>query len=364
MRRGASRKRSGRQAATESLDAFRAAVVASALTFENLGRFNLRIAGPMARHTSQRQPSLFIAALLPVLLALAGCGRIQPGTSEGLTPREALKGRDVESSRLAEGKKIYEEYCVGCHGVKGDGKGVAARFLDPAPRDFTSGIFKFAAVPSGQLPRDEDLLRTLRHGLPGSSMPSWQLLSEQERLSVLAYIKTFSPVWKENAAGNPIAVSDDPYRSDGVEGARRAVARGREVYHVIATCWQCHPTYATQAEVNEWAKSNDAGKVELRADAARSSLVTDGWGRPLMPPDFPKRRMKAGTSLQDLYRTIGAGIGGTAMPMWKDGLEEKDLWALVYYVKSLADQRLRRPGAIPSGAEKSAHLTAAKQAGE
>jgi mono/diheme cytochrome c family protein len=134
------------------------------------------------------------------------------------------------------------------------------------------------------------------------------------------------------------------------------VARGREVYHVLATCWQCHPSYATQEEVNEMARANDAGTVELRSDAARPTLVTDTWGRPLMPPDFRARRMKAGTSLQDLYRTIGAGIGGTAMPTWKDGLEEKDLWALVYYVKSLADQRLRHTHAIRSGTPEAADL--------
>ena len=38
---------------------------------------------------------------------------------------------------------------------------------------------------------------------------------------------------------------------------------------------------------------------------------------------------------QDLYRTIGAGIGGAAMPQWKGALPEDSLWALVYYVQSL-----------------------------
>jgi len=297
--------------------------------------------------------------LLLAALGLCACEKIRPGTQEGFGPQEALRGRDAEAARLAEGKKIYQEYCVGCHGVKGDGQGRAARFLDPRPRDFTSGTFKFAAVPSGQLPRDEDLLRTLRHGLPGSSMPSWQLLSEQERISVIGYLKTFSKVWSESAPGTPIAMSGDPFRSEGLEGARRAVAHGREVYHVLATCWQCHPSYATQEEVTAMAKANDAGKVELRTNAERPEMVSDAWGRLLQPPDFRVRRLKNGSSLQDLYRTIGAGIGGTAMPTWKDGIEEKDLWALTYYVKSLADQRWRRPQAIPSRATEPAAPAAA-----
>src|SRR5262249_61225137 len=42
---------------------------------------------------------------------------------------------------------------------------------------------------------------------------------------------------------------------------------------------------------------------------------------------------------EDLYRTIGAGIGGAAMPQWKGALPEESLWALVYYVQSLVATR-------------------------
>ncbi len=88
--------------------------------------------------------------------------------------------------------------------------------------------------------------------------------------------------------------------------------------------------------------------VTLRPNAGRPEMVTDAWDRPLRPTDFPENRLKSGSAVEDIYLTIASGIGGTAMPTWKDGLEEKDLWALSYYVKSLADQRWRRPNAIPS----------------
>ena len=42
---------------------------------------------------------------------------------------------------------------------------------------------------------------------------------------------------------------------------------------------------------------------------------------------------------EDLYRVIGAGIGGAAMPTWKGALPEENLWALVYYVQSLVQLR-------------------------
>jgi mono/diheme cytochrome c family protein len=208
-------------------------------------------------------------------------------------------------------------------------------------------VFKFASVPSGQIPRDEDLLRTVTRGLPESSMPSWQLLSEAERRAVVAYIKTLSPSFGERPAGPAIAISDDPYAAGDLESLRRAIARGRVVYHVTATCWQCHAAYATQEEVGRMAAA-EGTEVELRPDAFRPEPVVDVWDQTIVPTEFTTRRLKNGGSPADLYRTIAAGIGGTAMPTWKDALEERDLWALAYYVKSLADRRWRRPQAVPS----------------
>src|SRR3989338_11069433 len=50
---------------------------------------------------------------------------------------EAAKG-DKEA-----GKKVYEKKCAWCHGWTGAGDGPAADFLNPRPRDFTSGIYKY-----------------------------------------------------------------------------------------------------------------------------------------------------------------------------------------------------------------------------
>src|SRR5206468_5956196 len=85
----------------------------------------------------------------------------------------------------------------------------------------------------------------------------------------------------------------------------------------------------------------------------------------LLPPDFTFTRVKTaypvGTEVnegelqyveyteamqrEDLYRTIGVGIGGAAMPGWKGVLEEDKLWALVYYVQSLVNTRETGEGA-------------------
>ena len=74
-------------------------------------------------------------------------------------PDELLRGASSkEAATLKRGREQYSLYCAGCHGESGDGAGQAARFLNPKPRDFRKGRVKFAAVPAGTLPRDEDLL--------------------------------------------------------------------------------------------------------------------------------------------------------------------------------------------------------------
>lgn len=254
----------------------------------------------------------------------------------------------AQSTHAAEhpGKRAYDRYCAGCHGVAGDGKGPAAIFLDPKPRDFTSGKFKFGSVPAGELPTDQDLDRILVHGLSGTSMPAWPLLPQQERAQIIEYIKTFSPEWHRSAPGVPIAVTEDPYRGD-VESIRKAVARGEVVYHTVTTCWQCHPGYVSAERFAELYAAQKRRPPPLRPDFHKPVMKPDGWGQPLMPTDFKTDRIKTGIELKNLFIVIAAGIGGTAMPTWKDSIPDEDIWALAYYVRWLADQRNDRLRNLP-----------------
>jgi cytochrome c oxidase cbb3-type subunit 2 len=94
--------------------------------------------------------------------------------------------------RPGPGRAVYEARCVGCHGPKGDGNGPAATFLSPRPRNFTLGVFKFRTTPSGSLPTDGDLFRTVTRGVRWTAMPTWHELPGNERLAVVMYIKTRS----------------------------------------------------------------------------------------------------------------------------------------------------------------------------
>ena len=82
------------------------------------------------------------------------------------------------------GKVVYVKWCAGCHGDQGDGKGEAANYMLPRPRDFTGAIYKIRTTASGQLPTDADLMRAIDEGLPGTAMPAWKArLSESQRLA-------------------------------------------------------------------------------------------------------------------------------------------------------------------------------------
>jgi mono/diheme cytochrome c family protein len=276
----------------------------------------------------------FLAATLALLIA--GCG----GKPAFTKPR-VLGGETVSAARLNRGREVYEIYCFACHGLKGDGRGPAAIGLRPPARDFTLGLFKFAAVPSGQLPRDADLVRIVRGGLHGTAMLPWKDVPEQGLLDAIQYLKTFSPKWAVRRQGREIVPGPDPW---GEARRREAETRGMKVYHGLAQCASCHPAYESKETIDAASRELVGRAAVLREDAYVSKLTDSEYGVKLMPPDFTRDDLRAGTTLPDLYRTIAAGIGGTAMPSWKGSLPEGDLWALAYYVRFLSGLR-GTPGA-------------------
>jgi mono/diheme cytochrome c family protein len=89
-------------------------------------------------------------------------------------------------TEVAGGYGLYRKYCLHCHGTQGGGDGATAPFLFPRPRDYRPGIFKFTSTaPSTPKPTREDLRRTIRKGLDGSSMPAFEALLEADEVEGL-----------------------------------------------------------------------------------------------------------------------------------------------------------------------------------
>jgi mono/diheme cytochrome c family protein len=273
---------------------------------------------------------------LTAVAAVAGCGK-------EFTETLVLGGLSVDPEILNRGKEAYMQYCYACHGKQGDGQGPASRGYRPAPRDFREAKFKFAAVPPGTLPHDDDLARIIKGGLEGTPMLPWQVPEDQLN-SIIQYIKTFSPRWKTEKPGERILQTPDPWKGKEPE----AKVRGMKVYHGLAQCWACHPAYATKQEIYDASKeTRGQGSADFRQDlyhpVAKEADYKDGDHKLLLlPPDFLRHPIKSGSTLPDLYRIIASGIGGTAMPQWKGSLPEEDIWAMAHYVKDLADLRDKR----------------------
>lgn len=191
---------------------------------------------------------------------------------------------------LERGEVVYRKACAACHGERGDGMGPASMYLEPRPRDFTSGAFKFRSTPNGELPTDADLVRIVAEGVPGTQMPAWRrVLTQREIADVVAYLKGFSEDFQDGAP-EALPVPEPP------EAGPAAVFEGRMVY-MLMECWACH-----------------GGKG--RGDGKSGKTLDDDWGRKIRPWNLTLHRYKAGNDPKSLYRTFSTGLNGTPMPAY------------------------------------------------
>ncbi len=98
------------------------------------------------------------------------------------------------AAEAAAGKALFEANCASCHGTSGKGDGPVGAALNPPPRDFSVGAFKFDANGDGKPGDDADLTLVIQKGAMaygGSAlMAPWPTLTEAQIGDVIAYIRT------------------------------------------------------------------------------------------------------------------------------------------------------------------------------
>lgn len=252
----------------------------------------------------------------------------------------------VAVERLEAGEAAYRRHCIGCHGSTADGAGPAARHLEPRPRNFRRGVFKFTSTPNGEPPLAADLFQTLTRGLSGSSMPDFRLLSTETRHDLVEYVRYLAirgsyeqllldVAWDEEELPDADDLADTVIRRWSPARLRAlyppisepavtpdGIARGRELFLSAsgANCVACH---------------GETG----RGDGASAGEFRDDWGYPIRPRDLTSGVYRAGSQPADLYRSIASGVSGTPMPAYAGSLGPEDTWALVHFVQSLRDPR-------------------------
>ncbi len=256
--------------------------------------------------TWERRPLVRPGALFLLLLG-AVAGAVCAAESSNFVQAASL-------STLLQGRAVYLKNCVFCHGPSGDGRGEMGLTVLPRPRNFRAAVFKFRSTPSGTLPTDDDLARTIRGGLSGTAMPIFATLREREVRAVIAYVKSFSPRW--NQAENyvlPMPISKTPsWFRNPAELTRRA-QRGKPLF--TTACAPCH-----------------GPKGDGRGDAA--SGMKDSFDEPVMPSDL-RQPLRCGPEPKDIYRTLLTGLDGTPMPAFAGALSEDQRWEIIAHVLEL-----------------------------
>ncbi len=269
---------------------------------------------------------------------------VRPGVAKSVKyqpnpPAPAVPDGLPDAEAVRRGQVVYQKQCAVCHGIQGDGNGFLAFGFDVKPRDFRQGWYKFRTTKSGNRPTFEDVERTIRVGVPNSTMPAWgQFLSPAEIRDVARYLVIFSEAfledWKDSKQPERLTVPEVPADLVALRG------RGAELFKSLS-CNSCH---------------GDTGK----GDGPSAPTLKDNWENRTTATDLTyKWLFKNGHTPADVYRTIIGGLAGTPMPAAEGALPElRDRWALVSFVLSLspaerpvlrlADFKRRLPEALDS----------------
>ena len=343
--------------------------------------FRLNTEGPERAQATSVQS----AEIARWLAALFGTPDAPKAPDAARLRREPLRraAGPVRSDEQGMDFGLYRKHCAACHGISGDGAGPAAAVLDPYPRDYRRGVFKYTSTRSGAKPIRKDLQRTLYRGVPGTAMPSFAHLAPEESEALIDYVIYLAIRGETELYLLQLVVDEQSYlppdmervREEGVLSAveswllpeRRAaelvveppprppvdrpealaasIAKGRELYLARdSQCVKCHgPEGDGNGEEKElyddWNKSKKGVTPEQTAALARLFKLPL---QRLRPRDFRKGVFQGGSGPADLYLRICVGIKGTPMPAAGPApgvpgpLKPDEIWHVVDYVRALA----------------------------
>jgi mono/diheme cytochrome c family protein len=272
--------------------------------------------------------------------------------------KTALK---LDDATLEQGSVAYRLNCLHCHGLTGNGRGPTAPWVNPHPRDYRQGKFKFISIKGGneRKPTRADLLRTLREGVEGTSMPSFGLLPENELEALVSYVIHLSlrgqvefnqlsnylqegadtadvegdvnknlwdvsaPWWAATFSGNWLVPAEPPaVHLPPREEDRMRVQNGYNLFRSTAAagCIGCHRDYGRQA-----------------------AYFFDDWGTIGRPADLTQGVYRGGRRPIDFFWRIRSGVNGSNMPAFPDDvLKTQEVWDLISFLQVLPNPTMRK----------------------
>jgi len=257
----------------------------------------------------------------PHTIATAEAARTQPFPPSAVR----LSGQD--------GAALYDRLCSPCHAKNGSGRGPAAPWLSPRPRNFSKGEYKWRSTATGSPPTDNDLALVIRHGVPGTSMNSFgEVLHEDQIMDLVRTVKSFAP--RHFSRDKEVLAPFDGVTSPDI-------ARGKKLYQDLG-CAKCHgPKGRGDGPSAEGLKDSAGRKIALY-DLTRAPLRRPG-------PEHPR-------AIASIYQTLITGLSGTPMPSYHGAAPAPDLWSVAAYVDSI---RFRGPRPTNGGIRVTAATVAA-----
>ena len=313
---------------------------------------------------------------------------------------------------LERGSKQYRRLCLHCHGLGGEGAGATSGWLNPLPRDFRQGEFKFISTAEHKLesgfqplkarPRREDILRTLHLGLEGTSMPSFGLLAREDVEALASYTLHLSIRGEVEYWALFYALRQDPETLKAVEKDPAKESRNRAIRFLSGALeWEDPEAdvedFVSKAKgsllpagmaklldriLREYAAADknpilpmvdpypsdqptpaqslanglkifQAQCVNCHAGYGRqSALRFDNWGGVVRPANLTVPVYKGGRRPVDLYYRIIRGIPPCGMPKAnvQEGDPARQAWDLVRFLMALP-----YPDSLPSDIRQQIH---------
>lgn len=290
-------------------------------------------------------------------------------------------------SVLSSGRMLYMRHCSHCHGTSGDSHGPTARYMTPKPRDYRNGVFKFTSTNDMSKASRDDLSRIVKYGIPGTYMPSFLLMKDDEHHAIIEYVRFLSmrgeyerklvaelssdysqtaydsrlksgekraeiqkeldefladdlqesagslgddlaEIWSAADTEDAIIVPSVPRVADTPDSRRR----GRELYlSKTLNCADCHGIDGAGNGPQTIAFEKNPAKGDELYDEPG---LHDIWDNLNQPRNLQLGMYRGGRRPIDLFSRIHAGIKGSRMPSFKNTPHE-DIWHIVNYVLSI-----------------------------
>lgn len=108
--------------------------------------------------------------------------------SDEITELLSLERLQKAAGPFGEGRGLYRKHCANCHGITGNGRGETAAIINPYPRDYRLGIFKFKSTKRSAKPLRSDLVSLIANGIQGTPMVKIPELSDDDIEAITDYV--------------------------------------------------------------------------------------------------------------------------------------------------------------------------------